>query len=36
MISGMLSDGRLFGLAPFDWSVLLGSSVLCGVLTLLF
>jgi len=26
---------RLFGLASFEWSVLLGGSVLCGLLTLL-
>jgi hypothetical protein len=34
MISCVLSEGRLFGLTPFDWSVLLGSSTLCGLLTL--
>jgi len=36
MISWVLSEGRLFGLTPADWSMLLGSSTLCGVLTLLF
>jgi hypothetical protein len=34
MLSCVLSEGRLFGLAPFEWSVLLGGSVLCGLLTL--
>jgi hypothetical protein len=34
MTSCVLSEGRLFGLTPFDWSVLLGSSTLCGLLTL--
>ena len=32
----VLSKGRLFGLTPFDWTVLLGSSSLCGLLTLFF
>jgi 1,6-anhydro-N-acetylmuramate kinase len=32
----VLSKGRLFGLTTFDWTVLLGSSSLCGLLTLLF
>lgn len=36
MISSVVSEGRLLGLTPFDWSMLLGSSTLCGVLTLLF
>ena len=36
MISSVVSEGRLFGLTPSDWSMLLGSSTLCGVLTLLF
>jgi hypothetical protein len=35
MLSCVLTEGRLFGLAPLDWSVLLGGSVLCGLLTLL-
>jgi hypothetical protein len=30
MINCILSDGRLFGLAPFEWSVVLASSLLCG------
>jgi hypothetical protein len=33
MMSHVLNDGRLFGLGPVDWSVLLGSFVLCGLLT---
>ena len=32
----VLSKGRLFGITPFDWTVLLGGSSLCGLLTLLF
>ena len=32
----VLSKGGLFGLTAFDWSVLLGSSSLCGLLTLFF
>jgi hypothetical protein len=32
----VMSEGRLFGLTPSDWSVLLGSFTLCGLLTLLF
>ena len=36
MISCLLSDGRVFGLAPLDWSVLFGGSVLRGLLTFLF
>jgi hypothetical protein len=36
LISCVLSEGRLFGLTPFDWSVLLGSLILGGLLTLLF
>jgi hypothetical protein len=35
-MSCLLTNDRLFGLAPFDWSVLLGGSMLCGLLTLLF
>ena len=31
-----VSEGRLFGLAPFDWAVLLVGMTLCGVLTPLF
>jgi hypothetical protein len=34
MINSVLSEGRLCGLTPSDWSVLLGSFVLCGLLTL--
>jgi len=36
MMSCVLRNDRLFGLAPLDWSVLLGGSMLCGLLTLLF
>jgi hypothetical protein len=36
MINSVLSDGRLCGLTPSDWSVLLGSFVLRGLLTLVF
>jgi hypothetical protein len=36
MISSVVSEGRLFGLTPSDWWMLLASSTLCGVLTLLF
>jgi hypothetical protein len=32
----VMSEGRLFGLTVSDWSVLLGSFMLCGLLTLLF
>ena len=35
MISCVMGEGGLFGLTPFDWSVLLGSFTLCGFLTLL-
>ena len=33
MMSQVLNEGRLFGLGPVDWSLLLGSFVLCGLLT---
>jgi hypothetical protein len=36
MVSYVMSEGRLFGLTASDWSVLLGSFTLCGLLTLLF
>lgn len=36
MINSVVSQSRLFGLTPSDWAMLLGSSMLCGVLTLLF
>ena len=36
MITYAVGEGRLFGLTPSDWSVLLGSLALCGLLTLLF
>jgi hypothetical protein len=35
-MSCVLRNDRLLGLASFDWSVLLGGSMLCGLLTLLF
>jgi len=33
MTSSVLNEGRLFGLGLVDWSMLLGSFVLCGLLT---
>ena len=33
IMSHVLNEGRLFGLGPVDWSVLLGSFALCGLLT---
>jgi hypothetical protein len=36
IVTYVLSEGRLFGLTASDWSVLLGSLALCGLLTLLF
>jgi hypothetical protein len=35
-MSCVLRNDRLLGLALLDWSVLLGGSMLCGLLTLLF
>ena len=32
----VMSEGRLFGLTPFDWGVLLVGMLSCGVLTSLF
>jgi hypothetical protein len=32
--SGMIGAGRLFGLTPAEWSVLLVSTTLCGCLAL--
>jgi hypothetical protein len=36
MIARLANDGRLFGLAAVDWSVLLVGTACCGLLTLLF
>jgi hypothetical protein len=36
MMAYLASEGRLFGLTPTDWAVLLGGMILCGVLTPLF
>ena len=35
MMTRVLNEGRLFGLGPVDWSVLLGSFALCGLMTAL-
>jgi hypothetical protein len=35
MMTRVLNQGRLFGLGPVDWSVLLGSFALCGLMTAL-
>ena len=32
----VMSEGRLFGLTPFDWAVLLVGMTMCGALTSLF
>jgi hypothetical protein len=36
MMAYVASEGRLFGLTPTDWAVLLVGMMLCGVLTPLF
>jgi hypothetical protein len=36
MMAHIMSEGRLLGLAPFDWSVLLLGMMFCGILTSLF
>ena len=36
MVAHIVSDGRLFGLKPFDWVMLLAGMTLCGALTSLF
>jgi hypothetical protein len=36
MMAYVVSDGRLFGLTPTDWALLIGGMVLCGVITPLF
>jgi hypothetical protein len=35
MINHVRNEGRLFGLTASDWSLLVGSFALCGLLTLL-
>jgi hypothetical protein len=35
MLAYVKSEGRLFGLNPSEWSMLLGGVILCGLLTLL-
>jgi hypothetical protein len=35
MLAYVKSEGRLFGLKPSEWSMLLGGVILCGLLTLL-
>jgi hypothetical protein len=32
----VMSEGRLFGLTPFDWAVLLIGMTVCAALTSLF
>ena len=36
MMAYVAREGRLFGLTPTDWAVLLVGMMLCGVLTPLF
>jgi hypothetical protein len=36
MVSHLMSEGRLFGLTASGWSVLLGSFMVCALLTLIF
>jgi hypothetical protein len=36
MMAYVASEGRLFGLTPTDWAVLLVGMMLCGVLTPLY
>jgi hypothetical protein len=36
MMTHVMSEGRLFGLTPFDWAVLLVGLTVCGALTSLF
>jgi hypothetical protein len=35
MVAHIMSEGRLFGLKPFDWAMLLAGMTLCGALTFL-
>ena len=36
MLAYVVSDGRLFGLKPSEWAMLLVGVILCGLVTLLF
>ena len=36
MITFVISEGRLFGLTPSEWSLMLGGVALCGFITQLF
>jgi hypothetical protein len=36
MMAHVLNQGRLFGLTPLDWAVLLVGVTLCGAVTSLF
>jgi len=35
MLTYVKGDGRLFGLDPSEWSMLIGGVILCGFFTLL-
>ncbi len=35
MVANLISEGRLLWLKPSDWTVLLASAVVCGLLTLI-
>jgi len=36
MMTYVISEGRLLGLTPSEWSMMLGGVALCGFITLLF
>jgi len=36
MMTFVISEGRLFGLTPSEWSLMLGGVALCGFIKLLF
>jgi hypothetical protein len=36
MMAYVISEGRLFGLKPSEWSLMLVGVALCGLMTLLF
>jgi len=36
MMTYVVSEGRLFGLTPSDWTMMLVGVALCGIITLLF
>jgi hypothetical protein len=36
MMTYVISEGRLFGLTPAEWSMMLGGVAICGIITLLF